>query len=428
MVPDYYGHRVASASRVVFVSVNYRLGPLGWFSLPALRENISAQDDSGNYGTLDLVQALAWIRDNIEAFGGDPRTVMISGESAGGMNVLSLIASPLARGLFHRALVQSGVSSTSTVAEAEGRAAGALARLLVRDRRARDEADAGRAAAAMSAAEIRAWLRGTSARRILAQYAAGTFGMVDNPSLIRDGKVLPADGYRAFGTGAYASRVPVVIGSNADEVKLFQAFSRSANWRSDAYQASTRYASDVWKADSVDGVARRLSSHADQPPIFAYWFRWGALRDDGSSVLPGSWGRRLGAFHSLEVPFFLGTDTVDGVLGWFLFSSRNEPGRRALSAAMMAAIARFIRTGDPNGSGSPAWAAWSNEPGGPKSLVLDADLDGPVIAMSALEYSRAGAEAVLRAAVGAAEADAILAEPRMIESDFAEPAEPIGAP
>ena len=96
MVPDYYGHRVAAVSRVVFVSVNYRLGPFGWLALPALREGVSAEDDSGNFGTLDLVHALRWIRDNIAAFGGDPRTVMISGESAGGMNVLSLIASPFA--------------------------------------------------------------------------------------------------------------------------------------------------------------------------------------------------------------------------------------------------------------------------------------------------------------------------------------------
>jgi hypothetical protein len=143
--------------------------------------------------------------------------------------------------------------------------------------------------------------------------------------------------------------------------------------------------------------------------------------------MPGRWGRRLGAFHSLEIPFFLGTDTVNGVMGWFLFSRKNEPGRRELSAAMMAAIARFIRTGDPNGPGAPSWPAWSNEVGGPKSLVLDADLDGAVVSVSTVEYSRGGAEAALRAAVDAAAAEAILAAPRMIESDFAEPVGPSGA-
>ncbi len=421
MVPDYYGHRVASASRVVFVSVNYRLGPFGWFALPALREGASAEDDSGNFGTLDLVHALRWIRDNIAAFGGDPRTVMISGESAGGMNVLSLVASPLARGLFHRALVQSGVSTTTPMARAEERAAALLADLLVHDRRARDREEAARVGAEMSDADVRAYLRGTGARRILARYKSGSFGMADNLSLIRDGTVLPVDGYRVFETGAYANRVPLVIGSNADEVKLFQAFGRSFDWRSDAYQAAARFGSDRWKADSVDGVARRLSARSDQPPVFAYHFRWGALRDDGSSVMPGSWGRRLGAFHTLEIPFFLGTDTVNGVMGWFLFSRKNEPGRRALSAAMMTAIARFIRTGDPNGPGAPSWPAWSNDPGGPKSLVLDADRQRALVATTTVEYTRAGAEAALRAAVGPADAEAIIARPPMFESDFAPP-------
>jgi para-nitrobenzyl esterase len=420
MVRDYYGHAVASASRVVFVSVNYRLGPLGWLALPALREGVSAEDDSGNFGTLDLVQALRWIRDNIEAFGGDPHTVMISGESAGGMNVLSLIASPLARGLFHRALVQSGISTTTGMAEAEERAGRMLADLLVRDRRARTSEDAGRVAAAMSPAEIRAYLRGTSARRILARYAGGIDDLMDNPSLLRDGTVLPREGYRVFETGAAASRVPVVIGSNADEIKLFEAFGGPLDWRGDAYQAATRYASDRWKAHSVDAVARRLSSHADQPPVFAYHFRWGALRDDGSSVLPGNWGRRLGAFHSLEVPFFLGTRTLNVAMGWVLFTRRNEPGRMALSAAMMAAIARFIRTGDPNGPGAPPWPAWSNGAGGPKSLVLDADARLPAISVSTLEVTLESAEAALRAAVGAAEVQSILAAPRMIRSDFDE--------
>jgi len=419
MVPDYYGHRVASASRVVFVSVNYRLGPFGWLSLPALREGRSAEDDSGNFGTLDLVHALRWIRDNIEAFGGDPHMVLISGESAGGMNVLSLIASPLARGLFHRALVQSGVSRTTPVAEAEERAGRMLAGLLVSDRRARDTADAVQVAAAMGPAEIRAYLRAAGGRRILAQFAAGTFGMADNPSLFRDGAVLPADGYLAFETGAYPNRVPLVIGSNADEVKLFRFFGGSSDWRSGTYEAATRYASDVWKADSVDGVARRLSAQSDQPPVYAYHFRWGSLREDGSSVLPGNWGRRLGSFHSLEIPFFLGTDTVNAVMGWFLFSGKNEPGRRALSGAMMAAMARFIRTGDPNGPGAPAWPAWTNAPGGPKCLVLDAGLARAAVSVSTAEVTRASAEAALRAALGEAGAGAVLAQPRMMRSDFA---------
>jgi len=106
LAEDYSGANLASISNFVFVSANYRLGPLGWFTHPALREGVLGREknDSGNYGTLDLIKALTWIQGNIEAFGGDPNKVMIAGQSAGGFNVQSLLASPLAQGLFPKGL------------------------------------------------------------------------------------------------------------------------------------------------------------------------------------------------------------------------------------------------------------------------------------------------------------------------------------
>ena len=118
---DYNGANLADRSNLVVVTVNYRVGPFGWFTHPALREGApgSELDDSGNYGTLDLVKALHWVRDNIEDFGGDPERVMIAGESAGAFNVLSLLVSPLAEGLFHRAMSESGGPMSSSVWAAE---------------------------------------------------------------------------------------------------------------------------------------------------------------------------------------------------------------------------------------------------------------------------------------------------------------------
>jgi predicted esterase len=118
-LPSYHGNRLASRSRLVFVSLNFRLGPFGWFTHPALRKGQSDLDASGNYGLLDMIKALEWIRDNIEAFGGDPRRVTLTGQSSGGMDVLALLIAPGARGLFQRAMVQSGVARTSSVAEAD---------------------------------------------------------------------------------------------------------------------------------------------------------------------------------------------------------------------------------------------------------------------------------------------------------------------
>ena len=105
---------------LVLVTVNYRLGVLGWFTHPALQEadDATPEERSGNFGTLDLISALQWVRDNIAAFGGDPGRVTIFGESAGGQNVLTLLASPLARGLFQRAIAQSPVAETFSIEQA----------------------------------------------------------------------------------------------------------------------------------------------------------------------------------------------------------------------------------------------------------------------------------------------------------------------
>ena len=119
---DFYdGAALAVRQNVVVVSANYRLGPFGWLRHAALREGATYEDASGNFGTLDLIHALRWVRANAGAFGGNPESITIFGESAGGRNVVSLLSSPLARGLFHGAIVQSGGTRSSGLAEAEQR-------------------------------------------------------------------------------------------------------------------------------------------------------------------------------------------------------------------------------------------------------------------------------------------------------------------
>jgi para-nitrobenzyl esterase len=111
---------LAHREQVITVSIHYRLGMLGWFRHPALvAEAANEFDASGNFGTLDTIAALQWVRDNIQAFGGDPGNVTVFGESAGGMNTFALLLSPLAKDLFHRAISQSGMLVTSPLASAE---------------------------------------------------------------------------------------------------------------------------------------------------------------------------------------------------------------------------------------------------------------------------------------------------------------------
>lgn len=386
MVNEYRGSRTAAASNLVFVSLNYRLGPFGWFSLPALREGASSEEDSGNFGTLDLIQGLRWVQENIEAFGGDPHRVTIAGESAGALNVLSLLVSPLSRGLFHRAVVQSAPAGTRDPAEGEERARRVLWRLLVRDRKAATLEEAAGLAAGMSPREIRSYLRAKSDREILRCYDTTTFGMIDNPAVFRDGHVIPFEGLEALAWSPSSAGVPLLIGSNREELKLF------ISGKSDLEAAAARYGSQRWKATGVDALARRLSAREDGGPVWAYEFAWGAPDAAGRSPLPCRWGRKLGAFHTLEIPFFFGHDTVNMVMHLVLFTESNRPGREALSSAMAAYLGSFVRGGNPNPPGSPLprWEPWSNEPGGPKSLVLDADRRAARIGMTREELTEEG--------------------------------------
>ena len=129
------GSVIASRSNMVVVAVQYRLGPFGWISHPSLRTGGAGneENDSGDFGTMDTIKALEWVRDNIESFGGDPSNILIAGESAGAHNVMNLILSPLATGLFHKALHQSEGMRLRTVAAGESDAKKFISNLLAID-------------------------------------------------------------------------------------------------------------------------------------------------------------------------------------------------------------------------------------------------------------------------------------------------------
>src|SRR5471032_2588021 len=171
---------LAGQDRVIVVSANYRLGILGWFSLDELaRDDDSPADRSGNFGTLDLVAALHWVRQHIAAFGGDPDNVTVFGESAGGQNAYTLLASPLAKGLFHRAILQSPLAVSYTPAQARNYTDDALpghalssrellCQWLQRDGLAADRAAAMALIESMAATDIADYVRALPAAALLA--------------------------------------------------------------------------------------------------------------------------------------------------------------------------------------------------------------------------------------------------------------------
>ena len=389
--PTYYGSTLAQKSNMVFVSMNYRLGPFGWFTHPALRTG-DAKDDSGNYGTLDLIKALEWIQENIKAFGGDPDKVIITGESAGGVNVLSLILSPSAEGLFHRAMVQSGMTVTNPVEAGEASSHNVLMTLLANDGTVAEQSDAEAYLKSMSDAEIETYLKSKNPDELLACYEQKGFGMVVFPEILEDGTVIVAEGSSAFDTGAYPNKVPIIVGSNKEEQKMFMFMDPSFEGKDELYQTVTNYGSDFWKVNGVDDLARKLSDYPDQPDIYAYQFNWGAGWDTGTSPIPEPYDLKIGAAHSLDVPFFLGNYSFNVMMTDWVFTEENRPGREELGDAMMAYVAQFVRTGNPNepGSGLPDWKPWTNGEDEPKCILFDADLNDAKIEMSTVELTVSG--------------------------------------
>jgi len=396
---DFSGANLAGTSNFVFVSANYRLGPLGWFTHPALREDVpgSEKDDSGNYGTLDLIKALTWVQDNIEAFGGNPDKVMIFGQSGGGFNVHSLLLSPLATGLFHTAMSQSGGFRLSSVAEGEESVRNVIMRLLVNDGTALDLDEAQAYLDGMSDSEIEDYLRGKTGPELLYAHDQSSLAMISFPYHFLDGTVYPETGLETLADGSYPNKVPIILGTTKEERKSTMMLDPYFDGKPDLYQIVASYGSDYWKAGAVDEVARKLTSHTDQPAVYAYQFRWGAIGDTGQSQLPDPWGFRFGAGHALDIPFFFGRENEPfmGILHLLFWTEENRPGRDALADAMMRYVARFARTGDPNelGSSLPGWSPWSNDSGGPKSILFDVHEDQSLdIEMSTVELTQEGVE------------------------------------
>ena len=395
------GSHLAGAEQVVVVTLQYRLGIFGWLSLPALRDAAATPADaSSNFGLLDLIAGLQWVHDNITAFGGDPGNVTVFGESSGGHDVMALLAAAPAKGLFQRAIAQSGSVHATPRTEAENYSDAPEAglpessrefidRLLIGDG-APDRTVAKAKQQAMDGPALLAYLRGKSAAQLLAVVTRDGFGMYDWPVVIRDGYVLPDKPMLAvFADPTQYNAVPVMLGGNRDESKLFMMGDPDLTETRfgflpkikdiAAYNRVTGYYSEEWRAEAVEEAAAVL--HKSQgDTVYAYRFDW----DDEPAYSLADLHDLLGAAHSTEINFIFGDDVTIGLP--FVRSRGNGPGRDALSDAMMAYWASFARNGVP-GSGAPGngdkaanrvWQPWSET--GPSLMVLNSpDHGGPAM-------------------------------------------------
>ncbi len=398
---SYNGAHLATRHDLVVVSINYRLGPLGWFTHPVLRSSkATGEDNSGNYGTLDVIFALQWIQDNISRFGGDPGNVTIFGESAGARNVLTLMASPLANNLYHKAIVQSGGFGIGEVSWAENYSDDQLPghafssrevinRLLVRDKLAADRAEAKAYQQKMDEPTLLAYLQGKSAGEILQVYEGLAGGMINVPQIFGDGLVLPAGESTSalFLDPAKYHDTPIILGTNRDETRLFSLMGSEAIKRffgipwsfSDeaAYLRDNSYGSDAWKVRGVDEIATNLvagkqaanDQEAGSDSVFAYRFDW----DEEKSVFGFDMSKALGAGHGMEIFFVFGN--FDNNFGLDLYQADGIDARNQLSNSMMSYWAEFAYNGNPGTGRDGEQVPWTPWPDGGEPalglLVLD---------------------------------------------------------
>lgn len=336
-LPSFNGEALAHRG-VVVVTINYRLGPLGFLAAPALDEE-SPDHVSGNYGLLDMIAALRWVHNNVGGFGGDPDNVTIFGQSAGAFGVNAMMVSPLARGLFRRAIVESypmfGIGGpTQTLAQAE---------------------DGGQRFAASVGAASLADLRMVASTDLVRAMDGNAIAFGLRPNV--DGHVLPHDlpdviaAHQANGTA-------LMIGSNYDEgTELLPATTPEglsaleqrrfgaeadgiARLYSGADKESATAAQDRMLADYVFAASAREAQAFAEPGKPAYVYRF-------TRLAPGSDPIKVGAFHSAELAYVFGTQaSIDRP-----WSDRD----RALSDQIEQYWTNFAKTGDPNGAGLPEW-------------------------------------------------------------------------
>jgi para-nitrobenzyl esterase len=363
--PAVYDGRHFARRGVVFVSFNHRLGRFGFFAHPALSSE-SPKGPLGNYGYLDQIAALKWVQKNVGAFGGDPGNVTVFGESAGGGSVNTLMVSPLAKGLFHKAIVESG----------GGRAGGIMAPRTLKEAEAVGVAFAKLAGVTGEDAAALAALRKLPAADLVRGLNLMSMGQQRDTwaGPMIDGQIVAEEPETAFRAGRQA-RIPYLVGANNREFGFMPLPPQAvegmlARFGADKDKVVAAYDPDKTGQMGEVGVGvmsdgamveparllARLASAAGQP-TYAYRFSYVAssIRKDVK-----------GALHATEIPFVF--ETVRAKYG-----DATTPEDEAIASAINAYWVSFARTGDPNGDGRPKWPAYTAA----GDVVMDFAVTGP---------------------------------------------------
>jgi len=380
--------KLVKKHNVIVVSINYRLGPLGWFSHPAIQNLQNDIDKTSNFGTLDIIFALEWVNKNISLFGGNSDNITIFGESAGGHNVLSLLVSSKAKGLFHKAISMSGYTESISLEDAHKQtkqtpssnysSSEVVNRII-------DSQSNNKNYKEYNIHEIRDLLYSLSGKEFY-QYYANRETFEELPLLTNDGLVIPKIGLReALSKKEHVNNVPTIVGSNRDEVKIWLAFSEyfvtldnSATSfifdlpkvvlkDEDAYEAFNYYRSNAWKIRGVIDPIKSLAKSGNSQ-LYSYRFDW----DDHRKLILADFKKIFGAGHALEIPLLTGSTKLVGGPPVSNFLYPKGISYFYTSRNMMKFWSNFAKYGEPGYStNNIKWELYNTDEKNISYIVLD---------------------------------------------------------
>ena len=386
---------------VVLVTINYRLGPMGWLSVEGLnKDSENLLDHTYNFGTLDMIKSLEWVNKYIDKFGGDPDNITIFGESAGGRNVMSLYTTPQSKNLFNRGIAQSGYLASDSV-EFSKNDIRAGSKSFIKNKIKKNNPslnDNEINELLKDSSYVVDFLRSLSAEDVISYYRVqeDAGGLIDVPNVIPDGIVIPEYGiYDAFKDGEIHDK-EMILGTNRDENKLFMIgdpkfvkglpnfitsiFPILQLWvkprDEQFYDTYSKYRSNAWKFDAVDQAARYISK-TNESDVYAYRFDW----DEEPSQYGMDFSKLLGAAHGLEIAFVFNSpeiiDQVETDLSKIIYQEKNHSTDKKLSLEMSEYWVNFAYDGNPNQlpySQNTEWGDWTNK-SNERFIVFDSEAD-----------------------------------------------------
>lgn len=362
----------------VVVSVNHRLGLLGFNALPALK-NGTPEENSGNFALLDLATALDWVKENAESFGGDGSNITITGSSAGGRDVMAMVISPIFEGKFQKAISYSGGMTVADVADSQRVEARALAPLVVA-KGLKATAEEAAAWLLTDGEDVRTFLYSLTDQELASAFGGAGIRMSAFPHLFNDGVVLPVEG---FDTTNYID-VPMMMVTGSSEFSTFCKGSDPFGKLSDdalladeamlaQYRFAENYGSMMYGYFNAEESAERMFPHY-QAPIYTCDVDWG----ENADVVGEKMAEIYGSYHCMTTPLMTHVLYTASLKFPEVFAQK---GCLAVSAMLNQYYSNFLWTGNPNGEGLTQWDPWTSL-NGTTQLLVDGDKETAWATMS----------------------------------------------